>query len=310
MRRFFVYLPVNIRQSLAVLLSILFWCGSGLAQNARSDSSSASRGSDFYRVPPNWRRAWDPLFGSFLEPNRFATAYDRQARYLRLEAGFGAPMVAWDRGSIGAECLIWSGLKTLSDFRFPVETADYFFGINSFIRFPRADLGLQGIRLRLSHISSHWVDGVQDSIVGGSSSKYSREFASAEGEFSFGADYPLGWTVRASAGAKAVFHQVTKVEPTIQIPIAVEYRPVGQYGALDKRGLMHEDVFSLSDCAGAYYPLYSAALIHRITSTDLGAVTDVYLEYHDGATRYGAKAGLKERGFEIGLRLHTILLGD
>lgn len=58
----------------------------------------------------------------------------------------------------------------------PVETVDYFFGINSSYKTKLANLPFN-VRLRVAHISSHLVDGLADSLT---FSKlpyvYSREF--------------------------------------------------------------------------------------------------------------------------------------
>lgn len=250
----------------------------------------------------SWQPHWSPLFESFLEPNRFSTVYDQTPHYLRLEAGFGGETVIIGKTAFGAECLIWSGLKSLSNFRFPVETADYFFGIYSVFPLYIADFAPVATRVRLSHISSHWVDGVQDSIVGGSSSHFSREFVSVEFE---NTDYdqanrPI---LRASVGLKYVFHQVTKVEPEIQFPTVVEFVPLC-YGAEKQNELFVS--FALDGAASA--PMLSGAVVSRMRNLVANSVLDLYAEYHDGATRYGAKGALKEHGFEFGIRIGKNLL--
>ncbi|MBS1903439.1 MAG: hypothetical protein JSS75_07040 [Bacteroidetes bacterium] len=246
---------------------------------------------------------WTPMFGSFLEPNRFGTVYDANPHYLRLEAGFGGRTLLIGETSIGAECLIWSGLKSLSDFRFPVETADYFFGLYSIFPIRVGDL-VYPMRARISHISSHWVDGVKDSIVGGSSSRYSREFVSLEtslGEWSWGRSFVF----RGTIGARWVFHQVTIVEAPVQFLASMEFVPL-RFGAHDENQLF----LSLSDCAGAYAPMPAAALVARFAGGKGNAALDVYGEYHSGYTRYGVKGDRKESGVEVGIRLGKNLLGN
>lgn len=77
----------------------------------------------------------------------------------------------------GTDWFTYTRLRTEGNMKFPVETSDYFFGINSSIKTNLAGLDFFG-RLRLAHISSHIVDG----LATGDSLRvipfvYSREFA-------------------------------------------------------------------------------------------------------------------------------------
>ncbi|HYM20276.1 MAG TPA: hypothetical protein VEW28_04645 [Candidatus Kapabacteria bacterium] len=246
---------------------------------------------------------WMPSRGSFLEPNRFATVADASRNRLRLEAGFGMETLQIGSTSIGAEGLIWSGLKSLSGFRFPVETADYFFGLYSVFPIPFYPFGgthsLSRGRFRIAHISSHLVDGTQDSVVGGASSRFSREFMSIENEYGF--DYGRLARLRVSVGVKYVFHQVTNIEPTIQFPVSIDYIPFHFSTFTEK----DEWYITISDAGSAYYPQYSAALTYRLRQ-DQNSVVELYGEYHTGATRYGVEGSLKEHGFEFGIRLAKV----
>lgn len=87
--------------------------------------------------------------------------------------------------SFGVDLMTYTRLRSEGRFKFPVETTDYFFGINSAIRFKDngksflGDLfdGDEQIRLRISHISSHLIDGYTDNWIFKSSPfVYSREF--------------------------------------------------------------------------------------------------------------------------------------
>ena len=255
--------------------------------NAQDDYTS-------YRWKDHWIPTWMEMRGSFLEPNRFATVYDFRPGWLRLEAGYGGEVARISTVSLGAEALIWSGLKAYSDFRFPVQTADYFFGIYSIFPLPLwgSDLRPWRMRLRISHISSHLVDGA-DSIVGGSSSHFSREFVSLETLF----DETKRNSFRLSIGVKYVFHQVAENEQSFQFP-----------GVLDF--ILFNDnttqlFATLSSAAGPTLAAYSGGLtIRHITSWN--RFSDLYAEYHTGRTKYGALGSLKQDGFEIGIRIGTM----
>lgn len=244
-----------------------------------------------YRWKDHWIPTWMEMRGSFLEPNRFATVFDFKPGWLRLEAGYGGEVARISTVSVGAEALIWSGLKAYSDFRFPVQTADYFFGLYTI--FPLQIWGNNlrpwRMRFRVSHISSHVVDGA-DAIKGGSSSKFSREFVSLESLF----DETERNSFRLSLGVKYVFHQVTDIEQRFQFP-----------GSLDviilKQG-WNQLFATISTAAGPTLAAYSAGITFRLTSSK-GNITDIYGEYHTGRSRYGAYSITKQDGFEIGLRI-------
>ncbi len=233
---------------------------------------------------------WQALNGSFLEPNRFGISYDDTPERVLLEAGYGSDFLGFGRTRVGAEILVWSGLKTLEGFRFPVETADYFFGlysvsplwvgmIKNFIQ----------LRTRLSHISSHYVDGTTDSVVGGSSSKFSREFVSLEALAT-----NRRRTLTASVGIKYVFHQVNKYEPTFQFPIAVDYRVL-------RLGKKNDFILYASAAAGPSLPTYAGGIaFERQTFED--QALKIFAEYHSGHSRYGVDGDKNEAGFQVGIR--------
>ena len=244
-----------------------------------------------YRWKDHWIPTWMEMRGSFLEPNHFATVYDFNPGWWRIEAGYGGEVLRISTTSIGVEGLIWSGLKAYSDFRFPVETADYFFGLYSIfpLQIWGSNLRPWRMRFRLSHISSHFVDGSTD-VIPGSSSHFSREFVSLESLF----DETERSSFRLSLGVRYIFHQVAGIEQTFQFP-----------GVLDviiyKEG-WNELFATISTAAGPSLATYSAGLTLRLSSSK-GSIADVYGEYHAGRTRYGAEGNIKQDGFEVGIRI-------
>jgi hypothetical protein len=245
---------------------------------------------------------WRPLASSFLEPNRFATIYDHEASRLILEAGYGATVLHTESVDFGAEALIWSGLKTLTGFRFPVETADYFFGINAIIPSLNTTPFLTA-RIRLAHISSHRVDGTKDSVIGGSSSKFSREFISLEAQYhSIFDELPF----RGMLGVKYIFHQVTRVESDVQLIAAVEYPFVQWSSSSDHSTFFGGEIFaSASTGTGPQDQNARFALTLR-TLTDARHTIDLFAAYHLGATIYGIEGDRTRNGFEIGMMFSTV----
>jgi hypothetical protein len=231
-------------------------------------------------------QSWSAQTGSFLEPNRFATVKDLTNRSLWLEIGFGRDFLKLAGSDIGIDALVWSRLQMLSQFRFPVETADYMFGLY-------AVFGEHGKwRARVSHISSHRVDGSRDSIVGGPSSKYSREFVSLERSEKLTL---LGIDLRGSAGLKYYFHQVTKFESSVQVPITVDAR------LFSFEDNPHDMFLTLSSAQGPSWPAVGAQLVLRTSGST--ASSDLYIAYYNGASKAGTDAGLRVATVEAGVRL-------
>ena len=82
--------------------------------------------------------------------------------------------------SMGTDFFTYTLLRGEQNFHFPVDASDYFFGIN-FNYKKSLSAGILSSRLRISHISSHFVDGHYDNTVGAWKDSrppivYSREF--------------------------------------------------------------------------------------------------------------------------------------
>ena len=113
----------------------------------------------------------------------------------------------WERTvSIGADFFTWTRLRATRSFKFPVEAVDYYFGLNSAVRFNGA-LPINELRLRLAHISAHLVDG-DTGLAGGSRSvtTYSREFVDLMASGSLRPS--SGAFVRLYAGGEWLFHTI------------------------------------------------------------------------------------------------------
>ncbi len=103
---------------------------------------------------------------------------------------------------LGADFFTFTRLRSEINFRFPVETTDFFFGVNASVKAPFADGSSLSGRLRVAHISAHLVDGYpqyQETFV------YSREFVDAVAAFSPATSFG---TVRFYAGASLLFHSI------------------------------------------------------------------------------------------------------
>jgi hypothetical protein len=85
--------------------------------------------------------------------------------WLRLDIGTTRDILQLKSGeetiSFGADLFTFTRLRSNNNFKFPVETIDFFFGINA--GFDKHDGNRDyGLRIRFSHLSAHLVDGRYD----------------------------------------------------------------------------------------------------------------------------------------------------
>jgi len=124
-----------------------------------------------------------PFTANFLEPKAgFQYLFDMDK--VRIDIGTSRDIIKWylpaSNLSIGADFFTYTRARSEANFKFPVETIDYLFGLNgSFKKYYYN--GELGARLRFSHISSHLVDGYYDSeseswLNGREPFVYSKEF--------------------------------------------------------------------------------------------------------------------------------------
>ncbi len=111
---------------------------------------------------------FQPLTSNIFEP-RIGAHYDGNSEKLRLDIGHSQDFTKFRsvdniNMSIGADFFTYSRLRTESNFKFPVETIDYLFGLNSAMVIERENIDYSA-RFRLSHISAHLVDGFADSSI-------------------------------------------------------------------------------------------------------------------------------------------------
>ena len=113
---------------------------------------------------------------------------------------------------MGFDFFVITRLRSQSHFKFPVETSDYYFGLNSSAKFNLFNQNFSS-RLRFAHISSHVVDGLADSItLYKTPFVYSREFIdlSLALQYSFLRPYIGFWYVFSTKPKN-----VSKINPEI-----------------------------------------------------------------------------------------------
>jgi hypothetical protein len=109
-----------------------------------------------------------PFTANFLEP-RTGFMFALEENQLQLNIGTSRDVVLLISGtetiSFGADFFTFTRLKSESNFKFPVETIDYLFGVNAGYKMIDSTKEL-GVRFRFSHISAHLVDGRYDELLG------------------------------------------------------------------------------------------------------------------------------------------------
>jgi hypothetical protein len=121
-----------------------------------------------------------PPTASIFEP-RLGCLYQIQDDKLRLDIGTSLDLFELQKSDnsetrFGTDFFTYTRLRSKGRFKFPVETSDYFFGINFTNQYKFKDFTI-GSRLRISHISSHLVDGLSnEGAFREEAFVYSREF--------------------------------------------------------------------------------------------------------------------------------------
>lgn len=121
-----------------------------------------------------------PLFANPFE-GRISSFYQATNSKVRLDIGSYFDLIPIKINDsihfiVGCDFITLTRLRTESNFKFPVETIDYFFGGYLSGRF-LLNKGILDTRIRIAHISAHLADGLaKDSILLRIPYVYSREF--------------------------------------------------------------------------------------------------------------------------------------
>lgn len=169
-----------------------------------------------------------PFTANFLEPKAgFLISLDKNQ--LRLDISTSRDILQWynddETFSFGADLFTFTRLRSTDDFKFPVETIDYLFGLNGSYKKKLNDCNELGVRLRLSHISAHLVDGQFDaqSQQWRENRKpfvFSKEFVEIFPYYRFN-------TFRTYIGLTYIFHIIPKEIKKFNMQLGVDYFATG-----------------------------------------------------------------------------------
>ncbi|MDY0083299.1 MAG: DUF1207 domain-containing protein [Ignavibacteriaceae bacterium] len=165
-----------------------------------------------------------PFTANMLEPKAgFLISTDNNK--LRLDISTSRDIIQWTDNDVtisaGADVFTFTRLRSNDDFKFPVETIDYLFGLNAgFKKHPDADNEF-GLRFRLSHISTHLVDGQYDAQ--NQKWREEREPFVYSKEFIELFPYYRYKTVRAYLGFTYIFHIIPAEIKKINMQFGFDY---------------------------------------------------------------------------------------
>ncbi len=169
-----------------------------------------------------------PFTANFLEPKAgFLFSLDKNQ--LRLDISTSRDILHWynddETFSFGADLFTFTRLRSTDDFKFPVETIDYLFGLNGGYKKKLNDCNELGVRLRISHISAHLVDGQFDaqSQQWRENRKpfvFSKEFVEIFPYYRFN-------TFRTYIGLTYIFHIIPKVIKKFNMQLGFDYFATG-----------------------------------------------------------------------------------
>jgi len=216
----------------------------------------------------------------------FATS----ANALRFDIGTSPSMYAMDSTvRVRADFFTLSRMRSAEAVKFPVETIDYWFGLS--VAWKPESLPV-ALRLRLAHISAHFVDGTPwpfraDSLV----PIYSREFA----EMLFSSD--IG-PIRVYGGGTVIWSGHNPDFARVIPQVGAEYsRPLSSSAtvlvAYDGKLVGYRDI---------YLPQHSiqAGIVYRLLTDVEGGV---FVYRYDGRSIHGMFSDQRDSYWAIGVRL-------
>jgi len=223
-----------------------------------------------------------PFIANTLEP-KLGFLFHSSENELRLDIGNSLDIIQVRRGNIqysfGADLFTYTRLRKEGDFHFPVDAVDYLFGVNFGYKM-NLDKYELGARLRISHISTHMVDGHYDNTLntwkdGHPPRVYSREFFELMPYLKFN-------EFRIYAGLTYIFHidpaNIGKDNFQLGFDYFIPWQPVEYihpFVAYDLK-LIHLDSYTGNNCFEAgfkfggrygkgfslYYQYYSGNSVH------------------------------------------------
>jgi len=217
-------------------------------------------------IYPQNKLLFTPLGANVFEP-RVGAMYQFRDEKLRIDIGTSVDLLEIYKNDsneirFGTDFFTFTRLRSKGRMKFPVETSDYFFGINFSNKFKYKGMNMSS-RLRVSHISSHLVDGLSDDgVFQKMPFVYSREFV----DFVLAADIK---GFRPYAGVDFVFStkpkDVNAIIPQFGIEFPLKKLKTATRDFLDLK-LSYD--FKLGGYENIYLPVHSVQLTCLFLTND------------------------------------------
>lgn len=237
-----------------------------------------------------------PLTANILEP-RVGALYELQDNKIRLDIGNSIDLFEskYDENFIvryGVDFFTFSRLRSEGRFKFPVETADYFFGLNSSLKYHYINTEYY-IRFRLSHISSHLIDGYsKNGVFNKIPEVYSREFV----DLVFAMDY---YGFRPYLGSSFIFSTIPKEVNRIIPELGIDYK----FDISDNLRILFGYDFKLGGYNDIYTPIHSTQIGLLIKQTDNYGLLINY-SYYKGKSFHGMFYKEKDIYSAVGFQIY------
>lgn len=208
-------------------------------------------------------------------------------------------------GTFGVDMMTFTRLKSEGRFKFPVETTDYYFGVNSAFQFENSPLfgklfrSTDQLRIRLSHISSHLIDGyttngqfITPPFV------FSKEFVEVIYKVNTYSRYTYQ-EISPYFGGSYIFSKIPHSIESFELISGIEYRK----GLTDNMSIEAGYNFTLKGFDNTYYGVNSGQAGIRYNFTKNRAIfVGVYL--YDGLSMHGMFFNQKDSYIGIGTQIY------
>lgn len=207
-------------------------------------------------------------------------------------------------GTFGVDMMTFTRLRSEGRFKFPVETTDYF-GINSAFQFDGSPLfgrlfeSKDQLRIRLSHISSHLIDGytIKDEFIS-PPFVFSREFLEIIYKVNYFSKYNYQ-KISPYFGVNYIFSKIPSEIESYELITGIEYTK----GLSDKLSIEAGYNFTLKGFNDHYFGVNNgqAGIKYNFTK-DRAIFVGVYL--YDGLSMHGMFFNQKDSYIGIGTQIY------
>ena len=208
-------------------------------------------------------------------------------------------------GTFGVDMMTFTRLRSEGRFKFPVETTDYFFGINSAFQFDGSPLFVRlfeskdQLRIRLSHISSHLIDGytIKDEFIS-PPFVFSREFLEIIYKVNYFSKYNYQ-KISPYFGVNYIFSKIPSEIESYELITGIEYTK----GLSDKLSIEAGYNFTIKGFNDHYFGVNNgqAGIKYNFTK-DRAIFVGVYL--YDGLSMHGMFFNQKDSYIGIGTQIY------